>query len=318
MARETTIERRPRRPAPRSARQQSSRALSPLWLTVGALALSAVVVAALVFMSGRGGSGAALSTLRTPDFHALAFSPADPNLVFFGHHNGLKRSEDGGQTWQDVVNRPNFDAMGLAVNSTDPRRIYLAGHDIFQLSTDGGQTWEPVVHNLPGTDIHGFALNPASNHLFAYVVGQGVFQSTDGKTWQRLEGQIPNEVMALAAAGSAPETLYAGSMSAGVLRSTDGGQGWTPANNGLGSRNILALAVDPTADQTVYAGTDEGLYKSTDGAATWVKLPFPGSNAATLAVSPAQPGRVLVITVKDRQGLVHRSDDGGATWGTGQ
>ena len=121
--------------------------------------------------------------------------------------------------------------------------------------------------------------------------------------------------MALAVAGGGSETIYAGSMSAGVLRSADGGRSWAPATNGLGARGVHALAIDPSARQTIYAGADGGLYKSADGGATWSKLPFPGDNIVALTVSSAQPNVILAITVRDRQGLVYRSEDGGQSWG---
>ncbi len=80
----------------------------------------------------------------------------------------------------------------------------------------------------------------------------------------------------------------------------------------------MALAVDPAARQTIYAGVEGGVYKSIDGGLTWGALPFPGENAVALAVSPARPDRVLAIGVQDRQGLVYRSDDGGRSWGAGR
>ena len=283
------------------------------------LALVAVVAMGLSLRRGGGAGGGAIATLRTGDFHSLAFSPDNPNVVFFGHHNGLMRSDDGGRTWSALVDRPNFDAMSLAVSRTNGRQLYLAGHDIFQVSIDGAATWQPVAHNLPGTDIHGFAMSPdGPNRLYTLVAGQGVFQSADGgREWQPLGG-LPGDVMALAAAGGTPETLYAGSMSAGVLRSSDGGQNWTPATAGLGTHGVYALAVDPANRQTIYAGGDGGLYKSADGGASWSKLPFPGASVVTLAINPTQPSVVLAISVQSQQGLVYRSEDGGQSWGTSQ
>ncbi|MBI3979697.1 MAG: hypothetical protein HY331_16065 [Chloroflexi bacterium] len=289
----------------------------------GALLAGAIAVAGLNLMGGSTGQGDdAISVLRTDDFHALAFHPADPNVVFFGHHNGLMRSDDGGKSWRALVQRRNFDAMGLAISSTHPQQIYLAGHDVFQWSSDGGASWKPVAHNLSGTDIHGFAASPDDpNRLYAFVNGVGAFQSADtGMAWQRLGGQLPGDVMALAAAGGNPETLYAASMRSGVLRSADGGRSWSPATNGLDARPVLTLAVDPSARQTVYAGADGGLFKSTDGGSTWQRLPFPGDNAIAVAVSPARPSVLLAIAVKarsaaDREGRVYRSEDGGLTWG---
>jgi len=279
------------------------------------LVLVALAVVGIVWRMGaqRGGAG---GVLATSDFHALAFSPTDPNTVFFGHHNGIMRSTDGGRTWAALVDRPNFDAMGLAVSRANPRQIFLAGHNIFQVSMDGGASWQPVAHNLPGTDIHGFAMSPDDpNRLFAMVAGQGVFQSTDGgRTWQPLGGQLPKDVMALAIGGGTPALLYAGSMSAGVLRSSDAGQSWAPAMQGMGAGGVYTLAVSPAAPQTVYAAGDGGLFKSTDGGNTWSKLAFPGANVVTLAISPAQPNLVLAISVQGQQGFVYRSEDGGQSW----
>ena len=66
---------------------------------------------------------------------------------------------------------------------------------------------------------------------------------------------------------------------------------------------------------TVYAGLNGGLSKSTDGGATWSRLPFPGDNAVALATGPSRPDVILAIAVKGRQGLVFRSEDGGRSWG---
>src|ERR1035437_4308415 len=79
-----------------------------------------------------------IARLRTADYHSLAFSTNDSNIVFFGHHDGIMHSVDGGKTWQSLINQPNFDAMSLAIDHSDSRLMYLAGHDIFQVSRDGG------------------------------------------------------------------------------------------------------------------------------------------------------------------------------------
>lgn len=115
------------------------------------------------------------------------------------------------------------------------------------------------------------------------MVGFGVFGSSDGgRAWQRLSGRVPGDVMSLVSAS-------------------------------LG-RMVYAFAVDPVNRSTIYAGADGGLFKSTDGGTAWQKLPFPGSNALVVGVSRAQPGRVMAITGSGQDGIVERSDDGGATW----
>ena len=251
----------------RSVRGAGAHGLSWPFLVGGFLVALAIIIAVAFALRGGGEErGGAIATLQTGDFHALAFGPDSSTTVFFGHHNGIMRSEDGGRTWLPLVDRPNFDAMGLAVNAGDGRQLYLAGHDIFQVSTDGGVTWQPVTHNLPGTDIHGFAISPDEpNRLYAHVVGQGMFVSADdGRNWHPITVEIPGDVMGLTAAGGDPEVLYASSMRFGVLRSADGGRSWKPAPQGAITGGIFTLAIDPDTRQTVYAGGQSGIYKNLD------------------------------------------------------
>ena len=294
-----------------------SRRSSLRWWVVGALAVAALVGSVLLIAFARSGTGEALATLQTGDFHALVFDPSDARIAFFGHHNGVLRTDDGGTTWRPLVERPNFDAMSLGISRADAQRLYLAGHDVFQVSRDGGTTWQPVSHNLPGTDIHGFAVSPEDpDRLYALVVGHGVLRSVDGgRTWESFGNGLPADVNALASASGTPELLYASSGRLGVLRSDDGGRGWSRVATVPGSRGVLTLAVDPVDRQTIYAGTEEGLSKSTDGGRSWSALSFPARNVMAIAISPSDPNVVLTVAVENRRGLVFRSEDGGRSWG---
>ncbi|MBI2850560.1 MAG: hypothetical protein HYX80_05895 [Chloroflexi bacterium] len=314
----------PRRRASRKTRSAAGhrkgathgRRFSKLLLGITLLLIGGIVVVTLVFQ-GREGTGGPrpLAVLRTADYHSLAFSPENPLVVFFGHHDGIMRSDDGGKTWRRLIEQRNFDAMAVVVDHRDSRLVYLAGHDVFEVSQDGGLTWRPVQHDLPGTDIHGLAVSP-EDRLFAFVVGYGLFSSSDaGLTWVRLSAQLPRDVMAVAAGRGSPETLYVASIGQGVLKSGDGGQTWVQAGGGLGSGAVRAMALDPGAPNTVYAGGTSGLYKSADSGDFWTKLAFPGNNIVSLAISPAQPGLLLAINIVKGEGQVYRSEDGGLTWG---
>lgn len=305
-----------RRPRPKARPSPRSRNRRNRWWIAGALVVATVVALGLAVASWRSAPDGALATLQTTDFHALALDPTTSRVAFFGHHNGVLRTDDGGRTWRPLVERSNFDAMSLVVTRANAQRLYLAGHDVFQMSLDGGVTWQPVAHDLPGTDIHGFAVSPDDpDRLYALVVGQGALRSVDGgRTWSPLGGGLPGDVTAMASSGGAPEVLYASSGRAGVLRSDDGGASWARTSTVPGSRGVMALAADPAAQQTVYAGTEEGLARSADGGRSWSTLSFPARNVVAIAVSPSDPNVVLTIAVSNRRGLVFRSEDGGRTW----
>ncbi len=284
-------------------------------LLFGAIALVAAV--AVGFLLLRPPSAGAWE-LRTEDFHALLFSPTDPNTVYFGHHNGIMISTDGGRTWTDLHRRQGFDAMAMAVHPREPNVLYMAGHNVFYVSRNGGRSWEPMVTDLPGTDIHGFAVSRGRpGVLFAFVVGHGLFVSEDrGSHWSLLSRALPTDITSIASAGGTPEVLYVASASEGVLMSIDGGASWqSAAAPGWQWRSaVISLAVSPADPSVLLAGTADGLYRSGDGGRTWQRLSYPGSNAVALAIAPDGRRVLAVEFVKQGLGRVHISDDGGDTW----
>jgi len=284
------------------------------WLIVSGIILLGLALGGwwlYVRNPAQSGNAQPLSRLSTSDFHSLAFSPTEPDTVFFGHHGGLLVSRDGGRTWQSTALQ-NADAMALAAPSANPQVMYAAGHDVFLKSTDAGQTWQPVGTNLPGTDMHGFAVDPQdANHVFAHVVGSGIFDSQDGgTTWTLLSSAVPDSTFNLAV-GETAQTLYAAAGQAGLLRSTDGGRNWS-AITGVPGAGVVAVAHSP-ANKRLYVttlGNGAGLYAFEDGGATWTPLGLKGTLLA-IAVSPRDPNRL--IAVSDR-GDIYASRDGGLTW----
>ncbi len=90
--------------------------------------------------------------------------------------------------------------------------------------------------------------------------------------------------------------------------------GWTQVV-GLGSNRIGGLVVDPTNPNIIYAGTDNGLYKSTDGGSTWnnFKNGLPSSTPYIngLVINPANTNILYAILSVNG---VYKSTDGGVNW----
>lgn len=105
--------------------------------------------------------------------------------------------------------------------------------------------------------------------------------------------------------------LYAGAADGGVWKTVDGGQSWKPLTDDKDSLSIGALAIDPTAPDTIYAGTGEPLYfsglfryawaypgigvlKSTDGGSTWSSFgAIQNQFIYRIAVDPHNPSTLL-------------------------
>jgi len=128
-----------------------------------------------------------------------------------------------------------------------------------------------------------------------------------------------------------PGLFYIGVNNGGVWRSTDYGRVWTPIFDEQPTGSIGALAVAPSDPNVIYVGSGEGLqrpdlsvgdgvYKSTDGGATWRNMGLrEGQQIPVILVDPKDPNRVFVAVLGHPYGPnpergIYRSTDGGATW----
>jgi hypothetical protein len=271
------------------------------FLVGGAAAIAAVVAVALLYfrlMDAQAGQRP-FATLPIEHAHAVVIDQAG---LWVGHHGGLLRSADG-QAWR--ATSASGDIMSLVTLGS---RRFAFGHDVLLASDDGGSTWVQLVHDLPGTDVHGAQVG--SGGIYAYVIGFGLFRSEAGARWDQVGPPLGEDVGGLAVLSSASgaDTVF---LNAGgiVARSADGGRTWGGAN---GSGNLAlngfvnALAAD-SSNGLLYAGTTQGLFRSSSGGADWARLPFRG---AVTAIG-ADANRIAVVD--DHDGFFI-STDGGGTW----
>ena len=145
-------------------------------------------------------------------------------------------------------------------------------------------------------------------------------------TWTELgPGNLGGRTRALVIHPTNPNTMYAVAHSGGIWKTMDGGVAWRPLSDLFATLTVSALALDPANPNVLYAGTGDGqatqfaargvgLFKSTDGGATWTRL-----NAT--ATSDFQFVNRLIVSRRNGQRVyaatntgVWRSLDGGVTW----
>jgi photosystem II stability/assembly factor-like uncharacterized protein len=147
--------------------------------------------------------------------------------------------------------------------------------------------------------------------VFIGSAGVGVWRSTDGGvTWTLLTstggGNIDGDAVAIAP--SDPQIVYV--VGSSMLRSGDGGTTWTEM---APVTQAASVSVDPADADTILVGGMEGVFRSTDGGASWAQVgTVPGYDVViTLQRNPAAPDTLWAGTYSS--GLF-RSDDGGSTW----
>ena len=283
------------------------------WLIAAGAALIVIVGLWFVFSNQQPVNVQAqpISKLDTADFHSLAFSLTEPETVFFGHHYGLLVSKNGGKDWEQTTLN-DADAMALAFPPSDPKIMYAAGHNIFFKSTDSGKTWQAVSTDLPGLDIHGFTVDPDNaSHVYANVVGFGIFGSQDGgSTWTKLSNIAPPSTFNLTV-GENSETLYAAAGEVGLWQSQDGGHTWKAIQN-VPDVGAVAVTYVPALGRLYVTtlGDLAALYVSNDMGKTWKPSGLNGTFMA-VAVSPLDPAHIIAVNA---QGEVFASRDGGNSW----
>ena len=100
--------------------------------------------------------------------------------------------------------------------------------------------------------------------------------------------------------------------SGGLYRRTDGDDGWQSLANGLPAEpQVKALLVDPNDPARIFAGTQDGVYRSRDRGDSWERADSPSGDVWSLA---AHPNDANVLFAGYDGCRVCRSEDGGASW----
>ncbi len=261
---------------------------------------------------------------------------------------GIYRSMDAGKTWKFLGLRDVGQIAAIVVNPTNPDIALVAAQGLpfsnskdrgVYRTTNAGQSWEKVLFVNDSTGITDLSAKPDDpNTLYAaawrgvrrpwaIISGSkddgGIYRSTDGgSTWTKLGGGLPTGIIGksnLAVSAAAPRRVYvlmeAEKPKAGVYRSDDAGETWTQ----LSTMNALLLRpfyytnidADPTNADNVWV-QNETMWKSTDGAKTFVAANAPHGDNHDIWINPTDPS----IMIQSNDGGANVSMDGGRTWST--
>jgi len=224
---------------------------------------------------------------------------------------GVWKSTNAGTTWTPIFEDYGTSNIGdIAVFQPDPDIIWVGtgesctrnsigwGDGVYK-STDGGETFVNVgladTHHIGEVLTH--PTDPdtvyvaAQGHLWGYTGDRGLFKTTDGgATWTKLGAELPVVTDVEARSGQA---------------------GGLPDDNRTGATDLV---MDPRDSEVVYVafwqrqrqphrfdsgGPNGGIFKSTDGGATWAKLtvglPEGDTGKIGLAISLSDPDTVMAI-----------------------
>jgi hypothetical protein len=215
---------------------------------------------------------------------------------------GLFRSEDGGQSFTQVVS--SFSGWGVGVGGVDGATVYFSGNYQFLRSTDRGNTW--TTQSTPANAASTLLVDRTNPNLVTANFQLTIGLSTDGGvTWTNLPSPAGAWVQALHRV-SASE-LIVGSTS-GLHRSLDNGNTFS----WVGFGSITDIDANPANASQLLASTGfHSLpYRSVDGGATWQNF---GTAPPTWYVKRMIFGTGSRLIAGSDEG-VFLSTNSGATW----
>src|SRR5213083_912186 len=130
-----------------------------------------------------------------------------------------------------------------------------------------------------------------------------------GMKWRLLGPFRGGRVAAATGVPGRVNEFYFGAVNGGVWKTYDGGRVWQPIFDSQAMASIGAIAVAPSAPDTVYVGSGEstlrdsagfgnGMYKSTDAGATWTHIGLEDTqHIGKIAVDPRNPSVVFVAAI---------------------
>ncbi len=213
---------------------------------------------------------------------AAQSSPVVTTLTLFaGDAEGLWRSRDWAGSWERVRAR-GLERLG-AVHAVQAlgQRVWLGGVGGLFVSDDFGETWAPrgefeVVHALVASRY------PEADPTLFVGSDRGLFRSSDGgRTFE----PTPLQGVAVTRLEWPGPALVIGTRS-GLRVSDDGARSFRPASVGLPAGEVRSLALSSyfAIDPVLFAGVGRaGVYRSTDGGATFQSVGLAGTRVDELA-----------------------------------
>jgi len=288
-----------------------------------------------------GNSWTECGELPNPVVNAVTLSPnyALDHTVYVATADGVLILKDG--SFSSISGGPNdWNVRSLVTTSRPTGGCTLlsgawsvgvstttCGSDPLWVSANLATITPTITHTLGC--VNALAVVPDGQEgrlVFAGTCNEGVYTATlatNGQLqlpWRRTS--VPsNNISALSATYVTSTIVFAGTPTDGIHRSTDGGLNWEKVSD---LRGIHSLAISPnygqlqfvafeySQDQTVFAGTENGIYKSTDGGDSWTPV-GPNCPIYALLFSPNYTNDHTIYAGTYGCG-VFESCNGGNTW----
>ncbi|MDC8004258.1 glycosyl hydrolase [Aureisphaera galaxeae] len=210
-----------------------------------------------------------------------------------GGDRGLYKTEDGGKTWNSIIEVDEHTGVNdVVMDPRDPNVLYASTHQrrrhvytyvgggpgsAMHKSVDGGVTWTKINKGLPGVELGriGLAISPANPEIIYAIVEAangkgGFFASTNrGASWEKRSSHVTsgNYYQEIIADPVDEHTVY--SMDTWMSVTHDGGKNFKFVGEDTKHVDNHCMWINPHNNKHWVVGCDGGIYETFDAAKTW-------------------------------------------------
>lgn len=266
------------------------------------------------------GLAGALPQARASALHMQATSPRHAAVYAGFQSGGIYRTTDSGANWQhlDAGVIADSDVTALQVSSAGTVYAGTRGHGV-HISTDGGASWAPDnygSYNLAHANVVALAINPIYQQDLYVAADDGTVYTSysGGQDWIAHSVPTSSSLNTLADDPRAPGVMLVGTAGDGIYRESGYSYNWEQVTGIPAGASVAGIAFDPHDAQVAYAATDQGIFQSTDGGASWQAENNGLPDATTFLAIAVDPGNGGHVVAGDVNGTLYYSTDGGSSW----
>jgi photosystem II stability/assembly factor-like uncharacterized protein len=217
------------------------------------------------------------------DIFAIDIDPRDPNHVIASACSGIYETPNGGESWTKVQGIPSQSRRTRAIvqHPSIAGLVFAGTTEGFWRSERGGKADSWMVTTSRQLEINSIAIHPSRPQtIYIGTNNYGVMISNDGgknfmPTNGGYSGRFANVIVA---DREMPNRIYAATINTTtgggfLFLSTDNGESWRPSMRSMPPRLITyAILQDARDPNLIYLGTNLGVYRSLDRAASWAPV----------------------------------------------
>lgn len=239
------------------------------------------------------------------DVFAVTIDQKNPDHVVASACSGIYESYNKGDLWKKINGIPSQSrrTRDILQNPAIPGTIYAATTEGFWMTSDNGKTWALTTQR--DLEINSIAVHSdAPNRIFIGTNNYGVLVSNDGgKNFKSTNDNFTSRfTYSITADAEDSNRLYATTQNTAtgggfVFVSNNAGTTWQQAKNlDVARVSPFALLQDRTNLNTIYLGTNIGLFRSLDRGNSWAQVAAPKPPAVKKPVRRGTTARKSVAS----------------------